>query len=450
VRYLLFAEGLTAINGHGEPTKRLADSWEWDKPGLTLTVHLRPGVRFHDDTPVTAEVVAAILRAGEFDGFEAIKKIEAPDAQTVRFRLSRPDGFLPSALAGAMIVDSKKPNIGTGPFKLVPKSDPLEAVRNNSYYRGQPGIERIKVISYATPRASWVGLMKGDVDMALEINRESVEFLEGAVRFDIYPSMQPYYIPLVFNFRNPILARPEVRRAISDAIDRDEIVSQGMRGRGQAAVANDPIWPSHWAYNTSALRRSPNPQAARVLLDAAGLPLRAAQPGQRASRFQLKCMFYNGDPQFERIALLLQRQLAAVGIDLVLEGLNDTEIGKRLREGRFDSYLYQLTSGRDLTWAYRFWHSPSGALGTVLQNTGYNGADAVLDRLRQARLPEDIRIGVGDLRQRFYDDVPAVVLAWAQVTRAVDARFDMGERSDPEILANMYLWRPAAAQTASR
>jgi ABC-type transport system substrate-binding protein len=149
---------------------------------------------------------------------------------------------------------------------------------------------------------------------------------------------------------------------------------------------------------------------------------------------------------------LLQRQLAAVGIDLVLEGIDANGMQERLRHGQFDTYLFQLTSGRDLTWAYRFWHSPTGALGTVLQNTGYNGADTVLDRLRQAREPEDIRIGVGDLRQRFYDDVPAVVLAWPVVTRAVDARFDMGvsDRSDPEILANMYKWRLATVQTASR
>jgi ABC-type transport system substrate-binding protein len=290
--------------------------------------------------------------------------------------------------------------------------------------------------------------MKGDVDMALEINRESVEFLEGAARFGIYSSIQPYYIPLVFNFRNPILARPEVRRAISDAIDRDEIVSQGMRGRGQ--VADDPIWPSHWAYNAAARRHTYNPDGARVRLDAAGLPLRPPRPGQRASRFQLKCMFFNSDPQFERIALLLQRQLAAVGIDLELEGLEGAVMEKRLHDGQFDTYLYQLTSGRDLTWAYRFWHSPSGALGTVRQDTGYNGADAVLDRLRQARQDDDIRIGVGDLRQRFYDDVPAVFLAWTQTTRAVDVRFDLGDRADPEIFANMYKWRLATVEKASR
>jgi len=454
IRGMLFAEGLVAIDGHGRPTPRLASSWEWDDKdnGLTLRVHLRPGVKFHDDTPVTAEVVTKILRPriGKAEGFEAVKSIVAHDAQTLLFHLNRPDGFLLSALANIVIVDENKPDIGTGPFRLVAQIPQLKAVRNTSYYRGTPGFEQITVRGYPTPRAAWVGLMKGDVDLALEINKESVEFLKGAARFETYSSIQPYYIPLVFNLRNPILARLEVRRAISDAIDRKEIVAQGMRGRGQ--VADDPIWPLHWAY-TAARRDVHSPSAASLRLDAAGLPIRPAKPGQRASRFQLKCMFFNGDPQFERIALLLQRQLAAVGIDLVLEGLAFNDVVSRIQTGQFESYVFQLTSGRDVTWAYRLWHSPNGALGTVRQITGYTGADAVLDRLRQARAEEDIRLGVADLRQRFYEDVPAVFLAWTETTRAVDARFDIGDRADPEIqiLANIYQWRPAtAAQTASR
>ena len=448
---MLFAEGLMAIDGHGQPSPRLAESWKWEADGLTLRVLLRPGVRFHDDTPVTAEVVTAILRPRirKSDGFEAVKSIEARDTQTILFHLSRPDGFLPSVLGNTAIVDPKKPDVGTGPYRLVSQSPRLEAVRNTSYYQGTPGFERIKVIGYPTPRASWAGLMRGDVDLALEINKESVEFLEGAARFDFHSSIQPYYIPLVFNLRHPILARPEVRRAIAEAINREEIVTQGMRNRGKPA--DDPIWPFHWAYNAGGARKpSYSVSTARVRLDAAGLPLRPAMPGQRASRFQLKCLFYSMEPQYERIGLLLQRQLAAVGIDLILEGLDGSELRNRVRDGQFDSYLFQLNSGRDLTWAYRFWHSPSGALGAVLQNTGYNGADAVLDRLRQAREPEDIRIGVGDLRQRFYDDVPAVFLAWTETTRAVDARFDVGDLANPEIFANMYRWRPATAQTASR
>jgi peptide/nickel transport system substrate-binding protein len=452
IRSFLFAEGLFALDWQGRPTARLATTFEWADAGLTLHVPIRHGVRFHDETPVTAEAVRRILQQiidkKETTGFEAVKKLEVGPNDSLVFHLNRPDGFLPGALATTLIVDKDKPDIGTGPYRLVPGMPQLEAVRNISYYRGNPGLDRIRVIPYLSPRASWVGLLKGEVDMALEINRESAEFVEGATRFAVYSSTQPFYIPLVFNLRNPILARPEVRRAIADAIDRNEIVSQGMRLRGQPA--EDPVWPYHWAYNSGARDQVPSPNASRVRLDAAGLPVLPAAPGRRASRFQLSCIIYNGEPQFERIGLLLQRQLAAIGIDLVLEGLPYKEVVARLGKGQFDTYLFQLTSGRDVSWVYRFWHSPNGALGTVLQNTGYTGADAVLDRLRQARDEPQIRSAVGDLRQRFYEDVPAVFLAWTKTTRAVDTRFDIGDPSDPEIFANLWRWHLASTQLASR
>lgn len=421
---------------------------------MTLRVHLRPDAHFHDGTAVSAAAVAKILKQKiakpQSIGFEAVKSLDADKDGSLVFRLRRPDGFLTSTLATTLIIDDDKPDVGTGPFRLVPEKETLEAVRNAAYYRGAPDIERVQVKPFPTARATWVGLLRNEVDMALEISKDSVEFLEGAARFRIVSSIQPFYIPLVFNLRNPILARTEVRRAISDAINRDEIVSQGMRNRGQ--VADDPVWPFHWAYNAAARRHIADPVKARERLDAAGLPVRPAVPGRRASRFQLKCLFYNVDPQFERIGLLLQRQLAAVGIDLMLEGVNEKQLVTRLGTGDFDSYLFQLTSGRDVSWAYRFWHSPKGALGPVMQNTGYDGADAVLDRLRQARddHPEDIRVAVGDLRQRFYEDVPAVFLAWPQITRAVDTRFDIGNPSDPEIFANLWRWHLASSQTASR
>jgi peptide/nickel transport system substrate-binding protein len=456
LRSFLFAEGLVAIDRQGRPTPRIATDWAWQDRGRTLRVNIRPDVRFHDDTPLTAALAVEIIRQQipkeDTLGLEAVDSVEATDQRTIVFHLSRPDGFLPAALAGLLMVDDRKPNIGTGPFRLVPNTTGLEAVRNPSYYRGLPGISRIQFVPYATPRAAWVGLMRGDVNMALEINKESVEFLEGAARFQILPSIQPFYVPLVFNVRNPILARVEVRRAISDAIDREEIVSQGMRGRGQRADANDPVWPFHWAYNRSPQSQPFNPNAARVRLDAAGLPMRPAAAGRRASRVEFNCIFFNEEPLYERIGLLLQRQLAAVGIDLVLEGLKGDEMVARLGKGDFDSYLFQLTSGRDAGWTYRFWHSPNGALGPVMQNTGYSGADAVLDRLRQARDEDDdqIRAAIGDLRQRFYDDVPAVFIAWTQLTRAVDKRFDVGDPSDPDIFGNMWRWQVASTKTASR
>jgi ABC-type transport system substrate-binding protein len=448
----LFAEPLLAIDWQGKPTERLATDWKWEDDGRTLRLILRPDARFHDGTPVTAESVAAILRqkiAKDSQGFEVVERIETPDSHSIVFRLSRPDAFLIAAVGGTLIVDDNKPDIGTGPFKLVSRTPTVEAVRNEQYYRGRPGIDRVRLFAYDTSRAASAALMRGEVDVAHQVNRESVEFLEGASRVELYPSIQPFYIPLVFNVGHPILRRVEVRRAIAEAIDRDEIVSQAMRGHGQ--VADDPVWPFHWAYNPAARRHTYNPAAARVRLDAAGLPVQPAPPGSHrmASRFQITCLFWNEDSQYERIGLLLQRQLAEVGIDLVLEGDTETSVAKRIKAGQFSAYLFQLTSGKSFDWTYRFWHSaPSGH--AELQDSGYTGADEVLDRLRKVSSNAEIRIAVADLRERFYEDVPAAFLAWIQATRGVDTRFDVGDRSDPEIFANLWRWHPAARQRASR
>ena len=159
--------------------------------------------------------------------------------------------------------------------------------------------------------------MRGEVEMALEINRESVEFLAGRSQLpQLYVDSAVLHSARLQRPKSRFLPGRKCDARYAEAIDRDEIVKQGMRGRGHRC-ADDPIWPFHWASNPATQSpRYHNPERARVRLDARAFRCVRLTPGQRASRFQLKCMFYNVDPQFERIGLLLQRQLAAVGIDL--------------------------------------------------------------------------------------------------------------------------------------
>jgi peptide/nickel transport system substrate-binding protein len=414
-------------------------------------VRLRPDVKFHDGVPVTAASVAAILQQQRLKdrtgAFEYVTGIEAPDPGTLLIRLSRVDAFVVEAVAETAIVDDNKPDIGTGPFRILTRKPLIQAERNDNYYRGSPGIDQIRIVTYNTQRAAWAAMMRGEVDMVQEVNREVVEFLEGASRFEMYSSIRPFYIPLVFNLRHPILSHVEVRRALAESIDRQEIVKQAMRGHGQ--VADDPVWPFHWAYNASAERYIYDPAGAGRRLDAIGLPIRPARAsGRMPSRFEIKCLFYNKDFQFERIALLLQRQLAKVGVDLVLEGVDQRTITTRAGRGEFESYLFQMNGGKSFDWTYRFWHSPVGA--QIYQNSGYTGVDWALDQLRKARADSDVRVAVEELRRRFYEDVPAAFLAWPEVTRAVDVSFDVGGRANPEIFVNLWRWHSAERQDASR
>jgi peptide/nickel transport system substrate-binding protein len=445
----LSAEHLINIDWQGRPQGALATDWQWLDDGRVFELQLRQGVTFHDGTPLKAQLVLDILRnVKEKDRrkpFSAVTQFQAVNDYTLRIKLSQPYAFLVETIADTIIIDPAKPDVGTGPFRIVTRTPSTTAVRNSAYYRGLPGIDRVEVITYDTQRAAWVALMRGEVDMVQQVNRDAAEFLEGASHVEMFSTIRPYYIPLVFNVRHPILKRVEVRRALAEAIDREDIVREAMRGHGR--VADDPVWPFHWAYNAAARKYTYNPNAARLRLDGAGLPVRPSTDGRMASRFSLRCVFWN-DPQFERIALLLQRQLADVGIDLVLEESDEAKLVSRIGRGDFDTYLFIMASGKSFDWTYRFWHSPSG--GVAYQDSGYTGVDSILERLRIAQEDPAVRTAVSDLRDRFYADVPAAFLAWPETTRAFDSRFDIGERSSPDVFANLWKWRHAERQHASK
>lgn len=443
---MLYAEPLLATSWNGRQVDRVAAQWLWEDEGRTLRIQLKPSVYMHDGRLVTSSLVASILRPrlnGHL-GFAYVTGIDTPSDDTVLVRLSRPDAFLIDALAVTQVIDG---DIGTGPYKLTSRTPTIEAERNDAYHLGTPGFRQISIIPYDRQRTAWAAMMRGEVDMLQEAARESVDFLQNASQIKTYASIRPYYIPLVFNLRHPVLRRVDVRRALAEAIDREEIVAQAMRGRGM--VADDPIWPFNWAYSAAARRIQHNPATAALRLDSAGLKLQPRTPGEMTSRFRLTCLFWREGPQFERIALLLQRQLAGVGVDLVLEPASQRELVGRVATGRFDVYLMIMTSGRTFDRTFAFWHSPRIPAET-LQNIGYTGADAVLDRLRVARSEADVRSAVTDLRQRFYEDVPAAFLAWPETTRAVDARFDVGTHDDPDIFANLWRWHPASSAQARR
>jgi peptide/nickel transport system substrate-binding protein len=278
--------------------------------------------------------------------------------------------------------------------------------------------------------------------MLQTVARESVEFLEGVSDVRTYASIRPSYMLMMFNLRHPVLRNVEVRRALTQAVNRERIVRQEMRDHGK--VADDPVWPFHWAYSPAAPRYSYNADAARVRLEAAGLRIAAtSRPDLVPSRLRFRCLMPSDEPQFERIALLLQRDLSEVGVDMVLEPVPQGELTRRSRAGDFDAYLFQTNAGRSLDRLYAFWHSTAGKTA-AMQNSGYTGADALLDQLRVARSEAEVRSAVADLQQCLHEDAPAVFLTWLETIRALDRRFTMGDTDDPDVFANVWKWRPSA------
>jgi peptide/nickel transport system substrate-binding protein len=445
----LASEGLLTSSADGRQTQRLATSWNWDESSTVLKMTLRRDVFFHDGTRLTPELAAQSLRNSitnhEAFSFSSVTDVSVAGEDAIQLKLMAPDSFLVPDLALTSLRMPGRPQVGAGPFQVV-RADSERTVLKafDRYYRGRPAIDQIEVTKYSTQRKAWAAMMRGDLDMLYEVSRDAVEFLENESAVDMYSFPRSYYIPLVFNVRHPILQRADIRRALNEAIDKQTLVAQGLRGRGRPAVG--PIWPEHWANSTVAHPYAFNPDAARLRLDNAGLKVRTGR-GTMPARFSFTCLVFADDARFERLALLVQKQLWDIGVDMRLQPVTASELAARAGSGQFDAFLFEM-AGRSLSWVYRFWHSPDGP---ALIDTGYRSADAILDSLRHARSDDEIRSGVADLARVLTNDPPAVFLAWQSQYRAVSTAFDVAAEPNRDFLfGTPWLWRRAPADVRAQ
>jgi len=451
VAQVLYAESLVAPGTDGRVVGRLSESWQWLENGTILQVTLPKGIRFHDGSPLTAQAVAAIL-SKHFRSARAplsarsVVGIRTPSAETVEIALMRPEAFLPDDLSVIPVL--REPTVGTGAFMLregdAATKDGATLQAFPQYRHGRPKAERVDIKSYPTLRSAWTAMMRGDINMLHEVSAEAAHFVDLESSLRLYPFVRPYTYFVAFNMRHPVLGRRDVRQALSQAVDRAAIIRDAMRGRGE--VADGPVWKYHWAYSTAQRRYHYNPDAARVRLDAAGFPsTRPTQPGAMPARFRFKCLMFGDDPRFERVALVLQKQLYDIGIDMEIEPLPLAKLAERTKTGDFDAFLLEVISGRSLMYPYNVWRSS----GQVF-NTGYRSADAALERLRSAFTEADTRSGVSELQRVFYDDPPALFLAWPHASRAISADIEVPGPQNTDVMGRVGGFRYGASPQASR
>ena len=434
---LLADERLVGLSKDGRPEPRLAERWDVSPDGLTWRFTLRPGLTFQDGAPITsAEARAAIAPDPSLPpnrtspGLRDVVAIETPSPREIVIRLKRPNAFLLEGLNLSSVESAG--GKGAGPFRLDSRSPGKVTLRRfDQYYRGKAAVAGITIGEYGSQREAWTAMMRGEVDVLHEVTSDAFEFVKESPNAHVASFLRPYVVTLTLNMAHPRLGRRDVRRALNQAIDRAMVIDTVAGGRGVPAV--DHIWPNHWARDAAAPAFTFDPTAAVAALDAAGLRRKG---GAGASRFSFTCLV-PAEPQFERLALLIQRQLLSVDVDMRLEALPVSALQERVATGRYDAFLFELIASHGLSFTYLLWHSTP----PPFIRTGYKGADAALDRVRDARTDDDLRSAVHGLQQTMHDDPPAVFLYWAQASRAVSRRFVLPSGDDLDILRSVDRWK---------
>src|SRR6266436_995188 len=168
-----------------KPVGDLAESWTISKDALTYTFKLRSGVKFHDGSPMTSRDVkasydkivfppAGVISARK-GAYQVVEAVEAPDPQTVRFRLKWPEAsflvnlaspfnFIYKADILAKDIHWYETNaMGTGPFKFVEhvKGSHLVGKKNPDYWdKGKPYLDGYRAI-FISASAAQVAAIRG-------------------------------------------------------------------------------------------------------------------------------------------------------------------------------------------------------------------------------------------------------------------------------------------------
>ncbi len=236
---------------------------------------LRPGVTFHDGTPLTADdVVFTYTRArdvpnspGSFLQYlKNVKATTAVDPLTLVVETNGPDPILLNELQNVWIVsrkigegatsadyNSRKVALGTGPYRVVDwvLGDRLVLKRFDNYYGPKPDWETVTYKPLANDAARTAALLSGDVDMIASVPGNDLENVRANPKFtvstmqsnrcffwavdgdrDVTPSVTDLDgKPMT---KNP-LKDVRVRRALSKALDRAALVSRVMQGQGVPA-----------------------------------------------------------------------------------------------------------------------------------------------------------------------------------------------------------------------
>ena len=418
----LSIEGLVKFGEDGRPTAWLAQSWAFTPDGRSLKIQLRPGVTFHDGSPVTASSIATSLRRvlPEMMGpvFEDVESIEAIGESAIDIKLHRQSPFVLEALD--VQLRSLGPNpVGTGPFKAAGPTAPDELRANENYYLGHPLLDRIVVSTYPTVRAAWAEMLRDHLDMLFDVGTDALDSLDRATNISSFNFVRRYQYALIFNTHNSSLRSAEIRQALSLAVDRDSIVREALNGRG--VPSSGPIWPHHWALGASSQKPAFDPaKAARVL---------AAQP------LHFTCLV---PADYERLALVVKRQLQAVGVSMDVKEVRPDEIYAAMARRDFDAVLFEVVSGPNIFRPFRWWYSgPKSQAGFSSP-----AVDAALDRVRHAGSDDDYRAGVASFQQAIEVDPPAIFLAWSERARAVSKRFVVPSEPGRDVLATIRFWKP--------
>jgi len=398
------------VPGGQEPF--LAKSWEVIPPQNKIIFHLRQGVKWHDGVELTAEDVAFTfnyVRQKHLPMWMVMAFVagaEAVDTYTVVVNLTKFTPMVVSLVAPAIPIIPKHiwenvdnpmayPNtdaaIGSGPFKLAEfaAGQYVRLVNTGFYWRGVPKLDGLVFHMVTSDTVGVLGFLRGDFDY-LNWNISPMLAEQITLAPDRYPHVNLYRSPgttvatLLPNVREAPFDSLEFRRAVSLAIDREDMLTRLLRGFGQiASLGLMTPRTGEWFNSEVGYPRYDPEEAARILdglgyVDTDGDGVREMPNGSPLS-FSIVCP---SDKTSVEATALISHYLSQVGIKVTIEPLSPEALDLTLKRAEFTLAFQTMAAFMAVDMYYYYFHSSKGEIKDG-QVSGFNRggfSDAELDQ----------------------------------------------------------------------
>jgi ABC-type transport system substrate-binding protein len=425
-------QALTEIDKDLRPRLLLADQFTLTSP-TQWYVHLRPGIRYSDGSPVAVEDVATALKmysevdgsfvAGFFPEFPAVEKI---DDTSFTLNTVRPVPVLDYLMSNILITPAAKnapeelqSGVGTGPYVVTESNrgaGTYTLLRNDKYWGTPPHVESVRVQFMPDETSRVVSLRSGEIDVIDSITPDSADQLDGLNGVSIDRVDGVRLNQLFFNFRKPQghpLADARVRRALTYAIDGSSLIDHVLQGsastpRGVIPMGLDgAVETGEYTYN---------PQRSRAELDALGV-----------RDLQLKIIWESGEFAADTDIM-----------ESVVQMLGAVDVRARLQQFEPGGDISQWRQGKAGDWDVlgNGFPSSTGLALTIMQGMyagtpekeatrdSYHGyvfpeITAVITRASEEPDPTRRNALLADAQRRIWDTCP---MLWSFVPKAVLAR----------------------------
>ncbi len=443
----LMYSGLLKATPEGTLVPDLAQSYSISPDGLTYTFVLKPDIKFHDNTPITADDVAFTIEKAQDPSIKSPKRanwegvqVEKINDRQINLILKQPySPFLENATLGILpkhiwnnVGAEEFPfglfntnPVGSGPYKL--KSIERNASGIPVYYRleafdrytfGKPLIENLVLRFFQNNGALVTAYDNGTIEsMANIYPKQASDIREKNGRVERTPL--PRIFAVFFNQNQaPVLANKEVRQALEVAVDKEKIVQTVLNGEGIAI--SSPIPPGllsdmpETGPNESPKTEEERIASAKKILETAKWKWNAEKKvyektvKKETSTLSFSISTSNA-PELKATAEILKAMWEKVGFQVDLKISDIGELNQNvIRSRKYDALLFGEIIGRDLD-LFAFWHSSQRndpGLNIALYTNAK--ADKLLDEARSISDRDSRLEKYAALETEIKNDYPAI------------------------------------------